>query len=201
MAVVDVWFDPSCPYTWVTANWLLEVDRVRPIQLRWNIMSLSVLNEDKEIDPEGDTEGYLWLPVRICAAVEREYGQTGLRDFYFALGRRLHQGAEWDPEGIPQALMEAGIPVSIADQAWNTEYDTTIRASHDRGIRLVGTHVGTPIVAVTDQGRQVAWFGPVLSRVPRGEAAGALFDAVATMVATAGFHEIKAGPPLPPDLS
>ncbi|MFD0555589.1 hypothetical protein FB566_0796 [Stackebrandtia endophytica] len=201
MAVVDVWFDPSCPYTWVTANWLLEVERVRPIELRWNIMSLSVLNEDKEIDPEGDTEGYLWLPVRICAAVEQEHGHTGLRDFYFALGRRLHEGAEWDPEAIPQALIEAGLPVSLADQAWNTDYDQRIRASHERGVGLVGTHVGTPIISVTDEARRSAWFGPVLSRVPRGEVAGTLFDAVSTMVAVPGFHEVKTTAPSPPDLS
>lgn len=65
--VADVWFDPSCPYTRVTSRWLLEVAKVRPIEVRWQMMSLSVLNENRDDDSEGDPEGYLWAPVRICA--------------------------------------------------------------------------------------------------------------------------------------
>ncbi|HIW62932.1 MAG TPA: disulfide bond formation protein DsbA [Candidatus Stackebrandtia excrementipullorum] len=194
---VDVWFDPSCPLTWNTAQWIWNVADVLPITPRWHIMSLAVLNEHREKDPEGDEEGYLWMPVRICAAVEHHHGQTGLADFYAALGRWLHGDGDVGPETFPGALTEAGLPTELAAAAGSNEYDDAVRRSHAEGIGLVGDHVGTPVVATTYRGRQVAWFGPVLTRVPRGDAAAQLFDAVVTVVGTEGFHEIKTRPVVP----
>ncbi|SEG70325.1 hypothetical protein SAMN04489712_109161 [Thermomonospora echinospora] len=198
--LADFWFDPSCPYSWITAQWLREVVTVRPVELRWHLMSLSVLNEGREDDPEGDPEGYLWLPVRICAAVEQEYGQDALVRFYTALAARVHAPApEWGPDLFHSALAEAGLPEKPAEAARSTAYDEVIRASHAEGVGLVGDHVGTPIVAVTaPDGGRIAFFGPVISRVPRGEQAGRLWDGTLLVAGTPGFHEIK-GPPADPD--
>ncbi|MCO1580658.1 DsbA family protein [Crossiella sp. SN42] len=191
---VDFWFDPSCPYTWVTARWLTEVARVRPITLRYHVMSLSVLNEHLEVDPEGDTGGYLWMPVRVCAAVERQHGQDGLRRFFAAYGARVHEHGDWD---FATALTEAGLPADLAGAAGDESYDAAVRASHERGISLVGKHVGTPIIAA--QG--TAFFGPVISTAPRGEAAGRLWDGALLVAGTPGFHELKGIPHLPPDFT
>lgn len=195
--VVDFWFDPSCPYTWLTSRWLVEVTRLRPVRVRWHVMSLSVLNEGRDDDPEGDPEGYLWYPVRVCAAVAQRYGDPALGRFYAALGVRLHERGEWD--GIPAALADAGLPAELAEAAESTEYDAAVRASHAAGIGLVGTHVGTPVIAVDVDGRRVAFFGPVISRVPRGAEAGRLWDGTLLVTGVPGFHELKTTPAAEPD--
>ncbi|MFI0349116.1 disulfide bond formation protein DsbA [Actinomadura sp. 9N407] len=198
MLIANFWFDPSCPYTWITSRWLLEAARVRPIEIRWHVLSLSVLNEDRDDDPEGDPEGYLWLPVRICAAVAAGHGQEALGRFYTALGTRTQRGDEeaaWDEDTVPAALTEAGLPVELADAATTEDYDAAVRASHEEGIAKVGTHVGTPIIAVTDEnGTETAFFGPVISRIPRGEEAGRLWDGTLLVAAVEGFHELKGRP-------
>jgi hypothetical protein len=200
MRIADFWFDPSCPYTWITSRWLLEAARVRPVEVRWHVLSLSVLNEDRDDDPEGDPEGYLWLPVRICAAVNAQHGQEALGRFYTALGGRIHEGdGEWDPQAFRDSLTEAGLPGSLVGAATTEEYDAAVRASHWEGIAKVGTHVGTPIIAVTgENGGETAFFGPVLSRVPRGEEAGRLWDGTLMVASVQGFHELKGRPPADP---
>ncbi|NBE93415.1 DsbA family protein [Nonomuraea sp. KC401] len=192
-----MWFDPSCPYTWVTSRWLLEVRKVRPVEVRWHVMSLSVLNEGRDDDPEGDPEGYLWVPVRVCAAVLRHHGQEALGRFYTALWTT--GGGDWIAD-LRTALKSAGLPAELAAAGTSTDYDDDVRASHAEGVALVGEHVGTPIVAVTgtgggaDGGGRVAFFGPVMSRVPRGEDAGRLWDGTLLVAGTEGFHELKGGP-------
>ncbi|ROO61166.1 putative DsbA family dithiol-disulfide isomerase [Micromonospora sp. Llam0] len=194
---VDFWFDPSCPYTWVTSRWMVEAATVRPLDIRWHVLSLSVLNEHREVDPEGDTQGYLWGPVRVCVAVEQRYGQSGLERFFTAYGRRVHEGGEWVPFG--EVLADAGLPTELAAAAETAEYDEAVRASHAAGIRLVGEHVGTPIVVTDDgAGNRFAFFGPVISRIPRGEEAGRLWDGVVLVATVSGFHELKGRPPVQP---
>ncbi|GAA4048672.1 disulfide bond formation protein DsbA [Nonomuraea soli] len=183
--IADFWLDPSCPYTWNASRWLLEVTRVRPVTVRWQLLSLSALNEHLEVDPEGDTEGYLWYPARVCAAVELEHGKEALGTFYSAYGRR----DDWD---FAAALTEAGLPAELAERAGDTGLDDFLRASTARGIARVGPHVGTPIVAAGE----VAFFGPVISEIPHGEAAGRLWDGLLLVAATPGFHELK-GPSAP----
>lgn len=196
---VDFWFDPSCPYTWLASRWLIEAARVRPIEIRWQIMSLSVLNEGRDDDPEGDPDGYLWYPVRVCAAVERHFGKVKLGEFYTALGRRVHQDdPQWDEAMFPEALATAGLPAELATAAESDALDEDVRASHARGIELVGDHVGTPIIATERADEPVAFFGPVISRIPRGEAAGRLWDLVVPLAAFGGFHELKTVAPDPP---
>ncbi len=190
---MDFWFDPSCPYTWVTSRWLVEAATVRSLALRWHVMSLSVLNEGRDVDPEGDTEGWLWHPVRVCAAVRQRYGQDGLARFFTAYGKRVHEGGSWGDLGA--VLADAGLPTALAEVAGTSEFDEAVRASHAEAIALVGDHVGTPIIATDDDaGAPVAFFGPVISRVPRGEAAGRLWDGTLLVAATPGFHELKARP-------
>ncbi|WP_327039714.1 disulfide bond formation protein DsbA [Micromonospora maris] len=194
---VDIWFDPSCPYTWITSRWLVEAATVRQLHIRWHVMSLSVLNEHREVDPEGDTEGYLWGPVRICAAVERRYSQAGLARFFTAYGIRVHQGGQWVE--FADALADAGLPTDLATAADTTEFDDAVRASHAEGVALLGDHVGTPIIStIGDGGDPMAFFGPVISRIPRGEEAGRLWDGVVLVAAMPGFHELKGRSPAEP---
>jgi hypothetical protein len=189
--IADIWFDPSCPYTWVTARWLIEVTKVRSVSIRWHVMSLSVLNEHRDDDPEGAPEGYLWYPVRVCAAVQQKYGQEALGRFYF----ELWQDGTGDWLGdFGRALERAGLPKDLASAG--AEYDDAVRASHAEAMALLGPHVGTPIIAVKESG--VAFFGPVISTVPTGEQAGLLWDGTLLVAATPGFHELKATAHVPP---
>ncbi|HEV7625790.1 MAG TPA: disulfide bond formation protein DsbA [Streptomyces sp.] len=194
MRTADFWFDPSCPYTWLTSRWLLEVAKVRPVEVRWHLMSLSVLNEGRDDDPEGDPEGYLWVPVRICAAVRQEYGEDALARFYTALWTNEGEGEQDWLNDLQNSLEKAGLPKSLTDAGMNTAYDEAVRESHAEAIRLVGKHVGTPVIAVEgESGTRTAFFGPVISQVPTGEAAAQLWDGVLLVAATPGFHELQAG--------
>lgn len=179
----DFWFDPSCPYTWNASRWLLEVTKVRPVTIRWQLLSLSALNEHLEVDPEGDTEGYLWYPARVCAAIELAHGKEALGEFYSAYGKR----DDWD---FAAALAEVGLPAELARKAASEELDDFLRESTARGIAEIGPHVGTPIVVAGE----VAFFGPVISTIPYGEAAGRLWDGVLLVAGTPGFHELKGTP-------
>ncbi|SFP95848.1 hypothetical protein SAMN05421810_1049 [Amycolatopsis arida] len=196
--IADFWFDPSCPYTFITSRWLVEVTTVRPVDVRWRVMSLSVLNEHRDDDPEGDPEGYLWVPVRVCAAVARHHGHDALGRFYAELWSGADQdrvGQDWIGD-LETALAAAGLPTSLAEAGTTEEYDDAVRASHQDGVRLVGDHTGTPVLAVTcPDGSRPAMFGPVLSQVPHGERAGRLWDGVLLVTGVPGFHELKGRAP------
>ncbi len=198
--IADFWFDPSCPYTWVTSRWLVEVAKVRPVAVRWHVMSLSILNEHRDDDPEGDPQGYLRVPARICAAVQHEYGQSALGRLYTAMWRPAHRTNDW-LGNLQGALEGAGLPRRLVKAGSSTDYDAVLRASHTEGISLVGPHVGTPIIATTDDhGRRAAFFGPVLSRIPTGEQAAQLWDGTLLVARTPGFHELKGTPHQEPQL-
>jgi 2-hydroxychromene-2-carboxylate isomerase len=187
---VDFWFDPICPWAWITSRWILEVEQVRPVQTVWHVMSLAVLNSDKEDMPDRYRElmQSAWGPVRVLIAAEQAHGPEVLGPLYTALGTRFHlDKAPRDRETITAALAEAGLPASLADAMDSTEYDDAVRASHAEGIDRVGYEVGTPVISV--HGASV--FGPVISPIPRGEAAGKLWDGVQLLMATDGFFELK----------
>ncbi|MUL42287.1 disulfide bond formation protein DsbA [Streptomonospora sp. PA3] len=191
----DLWVDPSCPYSRLTARWLMEAVQVRPISLRWHVMSLAVLNEGRDDDPEGDPEGYLWIPARICAAVQTEHGHDALGRFYDALWESRERGGEDWVAGFEEVLAGAGLPADLARAGFSEAYDAALRASHDEGFGLVGGDVGTPVLAATaPDGTRAAVFGPVVSEVPRGESAGRLWDGTVLVAATPGFHTLQ-GPP------
>lgn len=190
----DFWFDPLCPWAWMTSRWMLEVEQQRPVQVQWHVMSLAVLNADKDIPEEYRaflTEA--WGPVRVCIAAAQAHGDKVLGDLYTALGTRFHnQGEPRTKETIAAALADAGLPVELAEAADSTEYDEALRASHKEGIDLVGQDVGTPVIAVPGaDGERVAFFGPVVTPTPRGEAAARLWDGTLLVASTPGFYELK----------
>jgi Mycothiol-dependent nitroreductase Rv2466c len=187
---VDFWFDPLCPWAWITSRWLLEVAKLRPVTPRWHVMSLAVLNEDKEdlSDRYKEAMAKAWGPVRVCIAAEQKLGPGVLGPLYTAIGTRFHhEKAERNRATIEAALGDAGLPAELADAMDSTEYDEALRASHCNGMDRVGYEVGTPVIAVGD----MAIFGPVVSPIPRGEAAARLWDGVLLIAGTDGFFEMK----------
>jgi hypothetical protein len=169
---------------------MLEVEKVRPVTSRWHVMSLAVLNEGKEGMPERYEElmKQAWGPVRVCIAAEQKFGPEVLLPLYTALGTRLHhEKAENDRATIESALAEAGLPAELADAMDSTEYDEALRASHRDGMDRVGYEVGTPVISVAG----ASFFGPVVTPIPRGDAAGKLWDGVLLVAGTDGFFELK----------
>jgi protein-disulfide isomerase-like protein with CxxC motif len=197
---VDFWFDPLCPWAWITSRWVLEVEKVRPVAAHFHVMSLAVLNEDRADLPEKYRDGlaHAWGPVRVCAAAAEVAGEDILRGLYTALGTRLHNRRRpLDRRVVEEALQDAGLPPSLARAMDSADHDETVRKSHEAGIGLVGTDVGTPIVAVGD----TAFFGPVVTPAPRGEAAGRLWDGLLLVAGTPGFFELKRTRTARPDFS
>jgi len=192
----DMWFDPLCPWAWLTSRWLLEVETVRPVAIRWNVMSLAVINEEKWLskDHEEKTDPS-WGPVRVCIAAAREHGDDVLAGLYTALGTRFHnRGMPRERATIEDALREVDLPVALADAMDSDDYDETIRSSTSNAMDEVGLDVGTPVISVGN----VAFFGPVVTPAPRGEAAGRLWDGVLLVAGTEGFYELKRTRTSPP---
>jgi 2-hydroxychromene-2-carboxylate isomerase len=190
-AQVDFWFDPLCPWAWLTSRWVLEVAKVRPIDVTWHVMSLAILNSGRDDLPEQYKEAMAkaWGPVRIAIAAEQKLGKDALGPLYTALGTRMHNDKqERDRSLFESALADAGLPTDLADAADSTEYDEALAASHQTGIDAVGTEVGTPIIKVDGT---TAFFGPVISRLPRGEEAAKLWDATRTLASFPHFWELK----------
>jgi protein-disulfide isomerase-like protein with CxxC motif len=196
-AQVDFWFDPLCPWAWITSRWMVEVEQVRPISVRWHVMSLAVLNEGRDELPEDYRERLkqAWGPVRVCAAAEQKFGTEAVFPLYTAIGTKFHNDkAERNRATIEAALAGAGLPADLADAMESTEYDEAVRASHKDGIDRVGMDVGTPVISMDG----AAIFGPVITPIPRGEAAGKLWDGVLLCLATPGFYELKRSRLAPP---
>lgn len=193
---VDFWFDPLCPWAWMTSRWMLEVEKVRDVEVRWHVMSLSVLNEDK-LDELPDQYRELlekgWGPVRVVVAAQQKHGDEVVGPLYTALGTRIHNKGEGaTPEAIAGALADVGLPADLAEYADSDAYDTELRASHKEGIDKVGQDVGTPVIAVPGaDGEQIAFFGPVVTPAPKGEEAAKLWDGTLLVASIPGFYEIK----------
>jgi hypothetical protein len=194
MTDVDLWVDPACPWAWITSRWLLEVEQVRDIAVRFHVMSLGVLNEARDIsDDYRERLKHVWGPVRVLTAAAEQYGAGVVRPLYSAMGTRIHVGRTGlGRDMILGALQELRLSPRLADAATSAEYDGALRDSHDTGMRPVGQDVGTPVLHLhLNGGEPIAFFGPVVTPIPRGDAAARLWDGVVAVAGTDGFFELK----------
>jgi 2-hydroxychromene-2-carboxylate isomerase len=185
----DFWFDPRCPFAWITSRWALEVEQVRAVEVRWHVMSLSYLNEHKDVSDDYRKRMETgWGPVRVLMAAQEHVGESALLPLYTAMGELIHQQkAEIAPEMATAALVAAGLPPQLVE-AWDDDsYDEAVKKSHHQGMDQVGDDVGTPTIAFEGS----AFFGPVLTAIPRGEDAGRIWDACVTLSSYDDFFELK----------
>ncbi|MEF2976554.1 mycothiol-dependent nitroreductase Rv2466c family protein [Subtercola sp. YIM 133946] len=202
---VDFWFDPSCPWAWMTSRWVDDVSAHRDLDVTWNIMSLAILNENTDVSDE--YRAFFPRALRyaqLIAAAKELHGQEVVKPLYDALGTRIHLGQRTDADAVmAESLAEVGLPADLienapADPEANPyAFEDQLRASHRSGIDLVGQDVGTPIISVND----VAFFGPVISPAPKGEMALTLWDGVVAAASYDGFFELKRSRTRGPDFS
>ena len=186
---VDFWFDPTCPWAWITSRWILEVAPMRDLEVRWHVMSLAVLNEGRELKPDYRKRmDQAWGPARVLIAAQQRFGDDVLLPLYTALGNQFHiQKAPIERTTVEAALQACELPADLAEAMTSADFDQALRASHEDGIQRVGLDVGTPIISVNGS----SFFGPVVTPMPHGEAAARLWDGVLLVASTDGFYEIK----------
>ncbi len=197
------WFDPVCPFAWLTSRWVRSVQRQRDYSVEWRLISLRLLNSHIDYDshfPEGYEDGHnagLHL-LRVCAAARAEHGAEVLADLYPAISSRIFDAdpseqslrPERGREVLDVALSDAGLPAGLAAAYDDESWDATIQADTDEALALTGKDVGTPILHIAPP-EGAAFFGPVISRVPSDEDALRLWDHVVGLATYPGFAEMK----------
>ena len=194
---VDFWFDPLCPWAWMTSRWMEEVERVRDVEVDWKIISLGILNEDNPDNHHHGRQDSMWL-VRVVEAAAQQHGDEYRKKLYDAMGTRRHpRGMEDLEQIITESLAEVGLPAELASAKDSTDYDADLRASTDEARAVAGKDIGTPVIAVNG----VGFFGPVFTPAPKGEEAGKVWDGALALASYPGFYELKRGREKGPDFS
>lgn len=215
MSDIEFFFDPMCPFAWITSRWVVEVAEQRDLDVTWRFISLAILNQDNIAQMEADLAAGVdpSLPpqyrdlvhhgsrlLRIAAAVREQGGNDAVAAFYTATGELLHPGGRsgllWqgehpgDLEG--DAVAAAGLPAELVAAADDPAFDAIVAEETELALSRTGRDVGTPIITFdTQRPDEASLFGPVISRIPRGEEAVALWDAVAFVARTPGIAEFK----------
>lgn len=184
----DFWFDPSCPWAWMTSRWMLEVTKLRDVEVSWHVLSLNVLNEGRELEPAYAAHmEEAKLPARVVVGVEQTAGPDMVEPIYTAIGTRFHPGDNKTREALEEALAEVGLDKGLIERAEAGEFDEAMRASTKAALDLVGDDVGVPVISIDG----TAFFGPVVTPAPKGEAAAKLWDGAVAVASTPGFFELK----------
>ena len=204
MAVADLrfWFDPVCPFAWMTSKWVRTVAAQRDYRVEWQFISLRLLNAAVDYDAQfpagyeaGHTAGLRLL--RVCARTREQHGPDAVAALYERLGAEVFErGPEEDGgrrgtrEFVTPVLSDVGLPVALADALEDTSLDAVVQAETDEALRLAGRDVGTPILQFRPP-EGTAFFGPVISRLPDEEQAVQLWDHVIALASFPGFAELK----------
>ena len=185
----DMWFDPICPFAWITSRWLIEVTPQRNLQVDYNIMSLAHLNKDNDVDAAHKAAfEKSWLATRLIVGVKAEHGAQHVLPLYTAIGTRIHNRKEkLSKELLLAAVQEVGLVEDVMNYCDDASWDAEVIKSHDAAIALVGSDVGTPVIGVAG----VGFFGPVISPAPKGDEAAKLWDGVLALAQYPGFFELK----------
>ena len=187
---VQFYFDPACPWTWITSRWLVEVAASRDLQITWQQFSLRYHNKDNPgYDRIRDELNSQHPAMRILAATQQHHGNAAVGRLYTALGTMIHHDDDEHLVHLADAIAAAGLPADLIKEGADDSWDAIIEASTERAWGIVGKEVGIPIVVI--DGAETTYFGPVLSPAPTGDEALKLWDAYVTLCSIHGLFEIK----------